>query len=62
MVVTHDREFISNCRTHYAVLSDGQLSHTKVIDNKSIFDLNDALDAIQNGNRKLLNHKEAKDT
>ena len=62
VVVTHDREFISNCCTHYAVLSEGQLSHTKVIDNESIFDLNDALDAIQNGNRKFLNHKEAEAT
>lgn len=49
IVVTHDREFITNCCTHYAVLSGGNLSETKVLDESSVDKLNAALDVIQTG-------------
>ena len=47
IVVTHDREFIANCCTHYAVLNNGRLSETRVLDEDSVGELNTALDAIQ---------------
>lgn len=47
IVVTHDREFIASCCTHYAVLSNGRLSETRVLDEDSASELNAALDAMQ---------------
>ena len=47
IVVTHDREFIASCCTHYAVLSNGRLSETRILDEDSASELNAALDAMQ---------------
>lgn len=49
IVVTHDREFITSCCTHYAVLSSGNLSETKVLDESNVDKLNAALNVIQIG-------------
>ena len=49
VVVTHDREFISNCCTHYAILREGRLSSARIIDGDSVDILNKALDAMLQG-------------
>ena len=49
VVVTHDREIISNCCTHYAILREGRLSSARIIDGDSVDILNKALDAMLQG-------------
>lgn len=54
VVVTHDREFISKCCTHYAILREGHLSSMRMIDRDSVGILNEALDVISQGSQKPL--------
>lgn len=47
IVVTHDREFMSSCCTHYTVLNEGELSKVERLDDIGVSRLNATLDAVR---------------